>query len=739
MNVNVNVNSCSLFTDYSTVLYVADESATMDTGTESFIEIKDAGLKGKGAFASIDLAEGTYIGRYVGDLLTNEAMKARYPDRRQASYLFELTEELCIDAQESTHFSRFFNHAEHGNLEVRFDVDARTIKFFALRSISAGEELTFDYGPKYWLFRGQPTEDSRNVSSPDALADVAFEHEQAGRPLEAIAAYERACLEEPTDTSTAINFSILLKYRGELERAELVLRRAFTVRPSRIRTDAIRLLGGGLCGLGGDELARGRLYGTGPHESVEAAALLRRVLQSADYSAAAVRERLLAKGSAGGPPTGLDLLRLRHDEDLYDTLRSDVQGVLLLLFAIGVAIPTNEAERTLAEVEALLEHGLLVRLMPWDIVVATVQVYPLALELRSGEAGAQTGESPPGVEDLQPASEALEPSPSHPGMPSGDLFVVTDFEVESLLPARYAVMAVGIDSLNLAYLAPRRRCSRVLDVCCGSGVQSLVAARTYADAVVALDINPRAVRFCRLNAHLNGLETKLTVHESDVFDALPPAEARSAPSWAPFDVILANPPFVAVPPAPADADVNALWALYADGGADGAQVLRQLVRGASDSTLLRAGGLLAIVSEFPNIRNAHMWLVAQCLGAEGESSAKGAAVSALVSDRTLSLAVVFNPRHVQEAAEYAFERSEERGWPWASLPRWQAHLQAAGVTHMGLGMCFAVVRGDAPTPTCEAEVRCCAISCPLDGGVGSEDWSMLATARENVRAIIDGL
>jgi hypothetical protein len=78
----------------------ADESATvLDVDAESFIEIKDAGLKGKGAFARIDLAEGTYIGRYVGDLLTNEAMKARYPDRRQASYLFELTEELCIDAQ----------------------------------------------------------------------------------------------------------------------------------------------------------------------------------------------------------------------------------------------------------------------------------------------------------------------------------------------------------------------------------------------------------------------------------------------------------------------------------------------------------------------------------------------------------------------------------------------------------------------------------------------------------------
>ena len=138
--------------------------ATVDA--QSVVEVKDAGVKGKGAFASIDLMEGTYIGRYVGDLLTNEGVKTRYPDPTQASYLFELTEELCIDAQESTHFSRFFNHAEHGNLEVRANVESRTIDFFALRDISAGEELTFDYGPKYWIFRGQPTGDSRNFSDP---------------------------------------------------------------------------------------------------------------------------------------------------------------------------------------------------------------------------------------------------------------------------------------------------------------------------------------------------------------------------------------------------------------------------------------------------------------------------------------------------------------------------------------------------------------------------------------------
>ena len=187
------------------------------------------------------------------------------------------------------------------------------------------------------------------------------------------------------------------------------------------------------------------------------------------------------------------------------------------------------------------------------------------------------------------------------------LFVATDFDAESLLPTRFAVMAVGVDSLNLAYLGPRhRRCSRVLDVCCGSGVQGLVAAATYADAVVALDVSHRAVRFCNFNAHLNEVAARLTPYVSDVYAALPPQERT-----VPFDAILANPPFVAVPPPPADAAIEALWALYADGGPDGADVLNEIVRGAADPALLRPGGLLAIVSEFPNLESAHEWIPRQ--------------------------------------------------------------------------------------------------------------------------------
>jgi len=134
---------------------------------EARVTIRDAGVKGKGAFAMEPLRAGTWVSRYVGDLLDDVAIKERYEDPSAAAYLLELNDDLCLDAQNSSHFSRYFNHAEFGNLETRFsDVDPHRIDFFASRDIDAGEELTFDYGPGYWRYRGQPDGDSRNFSDP---------------------------------------------------------------------------------------------------------------------------------------------------------------------------------------------------------------------------------------------------------------------------------------------------------------------------------------------------------------------------------------------------------------------------------------------------------------------------------------------------------------------------------------------------------------------------------------------
>ena len=74
----------------------------------------------------------------------------------------------------------------------------------------------------------------------------------------------------------------------------------------------------------------------------------------------------------------------------------------------------------------------------------------------------------------------------------------------------------------------------VLDMGTGSGVCAVFAAK-YARRVVAVDINPAAVRCAEINALLNHLEHKIDVRHGDLFAAVPGEH---------FDLILFNPPFL---------------------------------------------------------------------------------------------------------------------------------------------------------------------------------------------------
>ena len=73
----------------------------------------------------------------------------------------------------------------------------------------------------------------------------------------------------------------------------------------------------------------------------------------------------------------------------------------------------------------------------------------------------------------------------------------------------------------------------VLDLGCGAGVAAIVAARRGA-TVVAVDINPEAVRCTTLNALLNQVEDRVQALRSDLFAALG-AER--------YDLVVFNPPF----------------------------------------------------------------------------------------------------------------------------------------------------------------------------------------------------
>ena len=107
---------------------------------------------------------------------------------------------------------------------------------------------------------------------------------------------------------------------------------------------------------------------------------------------------------------------------------------------------------------------------------------------------------------------------------------------------------------------PVRPGMRILDLGAGSGAGGMRAAALLADispAVVLSDINHQALRFCRINAALNGIPVAETVR-SDLFERI----------QGQFDLILSNPPYLADP----------LARLYRHGGGElGSELSVQIV------------------------------------------------------------------------------------------------------------------------------------------------------------------
>jgi ribosomal protein L3 glutamine methyltransferase len=77
---------------------------------------------------------------------------------------------------------------------------------------------------------------------------------------------------------------------------------------------------------------------------------------------------------------------------------------------------------------------------------------------------------------------------------------------------------------------------RILDLCCGGGAIGLAAAHYFPDTKVdLLDLDNNALDLARENAQLLGVMDRVTIRQSDLFQAL--GNER-------YDLILSNPPYV---------------------------------------------------------------------------------------------------------------------------------------------------------------------------------------------------
>jgi SET domain-containing protein len=110
-------------------------------------ELRTSAIAGTGAFATRSIKKGTRIIEYTGERISNAEADRRYDEEKMPShhtFLFTLNRQTVVDAAVDGNESRFINHSCAPNCEAVIE-DGRRIYIEALRNISVGEELVYDY------------------------------------------------------------------------------------------------------------------------------------------------------------------------------------------------------------------------------------------------------------------------------------------------------------------------------------------------------------------------------------------------------------------------------------------------------------------------------------------------------------------------------------------------------------------------------------------------------------------
>ena len=88
--------------------------------------------------------------------------------------------------------------------------------------------------------------------------------------------------------------------------------------------------------------------------------------------------------------------------------------------------------------------------------------------------------------------------------------------------------------MGLQWLEERKKCDSILEIGCGNGILSIVAAHVWPARVMAADIAPKAVHDATLAVAGHELQDRITVVRSDGFSNLLLMQS------GPYDLIIAN-------------------------------------------------------------------------------------------------------------------------------------------------------------------------------------------------------
>ncbi|MFN0103510.1 MAG: methyltransferase [Bryobacteraceae bacterium] len=161
-------------------------------------------------------------------------------------------------------------------------------------------------------------------------------------------------------------------------------------------------------------------------------------------------------------------------------------------------------------------------------------------------------------------------------MVDGKTFLLSDHAGTRLGDlAMHWVMGIGTSTMKLAHSVARRPYERVLDLCCGGGIQAFMLS-PHAKQIVAVDRNARALNYGRFGAGMNKFNN-ITFRESDCYSAV---EGEK------FDAIVCNPPYVLTPDR---------QTYYRDGGMGGDRFAEKILREAP--AYLREGGLAHVMCD----------------------------------------------------------------------------------------------------------------------------------------------